>query len=196
MLDRTNVRYGMLIAISKSDKRDSKGAIYWNCICDCGNNCTIIGPNLTSGRTKSCGCLASKLSSERAKRIFTKEKKKCSVEGCDNNTSKGGKGLCGKHAQRMRRYGDTNYITSEYDRRVNSRKSQLKNKDKENKETTYSKYLGKHEHRVIAEKKYGRKINIYECVHHVDGNKHNNDPENLIILTKEEHTRLHSSKVK
>ena len=33
------------------------GAALWNCVCDCGNECVKIGFQLTSGKTKSCGCL-------------------------------------------------------------------------------------------------------------------------------------------
>lgn len=194
-VDRTGIRYGMLVAVSKSDKRDSSGAVYWNCICDCGNQCIIVGTNLTSGRTKSCGCLAKKLSSERAKRLFTKDKQKCSVEGCFNDTSKGGHGLCGKHAQRFRRYGDVNYITNEEEARLHNRDAQLRRVSKI-KDTTYRKYLGKHEHRVIAEKKYGRKIKQNEVVHHIDGDKHNNSEENLVIMTRDAHSALHATQGK
>ncbi len=48
------------------------------------------------------------------------------------------------------------------------------------------------EHRVIASKKLGRKLKTSEQVHHIDGNKQNNSPNNLIILTCPQHTRLHS----
>ena len=191
-VDRTGIKYGMLTSVSMSDKRDSKGAIYWNCVCDCGKDCVIVGTNLTSGRTKSCGCLAKRLTAERSKKLFTKEKVKCSIDGCFSNTSKGGHGMCGKHAQRVRRYGDSSFVTTEEERRERSREAQLR-KPHELKKTTYKKFLGKHEHRVIAEKKYGREIKQYEVVHHVDGDRHNNSENNLVIMSREEHTRLHSS---
>ena len=35
--------------------RDVRG-IHWNCLCDCGNRCVVIGENLITGTTKSCGC--------------------------------------------------------------------------------------------------------------------------------------------
>ncbi len=28
----------------------------WRCVCDCGNEKTVLGANLKAGRTKSCGC--------------------------------------------------------------------------------------------------------------------------------------------
>lgn len=30
---------------------------YWNCLCDCGNNCIIDGSKMRNGSTKSCGCI-------------------------------------------------------------------------------------------------------------------------------------------
>lgn len=37
----------------------------WACLCDCGKETTVSAPNLTSGNTKSCGCLNARLSKER-----------------------------------------------------------------------------------------------------------------------------------
>jgi hypothetical protein len=52
----------------------------------------------------------------------------------------------------------------------------------------------KHLHVVIAEWKIGRKLLEDESVHHDDENKLNNDPNNLIIMTKSEHARHHAIK--
>ena len=59
------------------------------------------------------------------------------------------------------------------------------------KPTTYRKLHGRHEHRVIAEQMLGRALKRNEIVHHIDGNKHNNEPSNLQIMTQSEHVRLH-----
>jgi hypothetical protein len=181
-----------LIAVSLSEKRDCKGGAYWLCQCDCGNQKEISGSNLTSGKSQSCGCFAKELSAERAKRLFTKEKQICSVDDCNDDTRKGGLGLCGKHAQRLRRYGDVSFVTSAEQTRINNRQSQLA-RIKTVKTTTYRKLFGRHEHRVIAEKIAGRKLQTNEHVHHIDGNRHNNNPVNLQILTAEEHARLHAA---
>ena len=43
------------------------------------------------------------------------------------------------------------------------------------------------EHRVIASKKIGRPLRDNEVVHHRDGNKLNNKPSNLQVMTRSEH---------
>lgn len=48
-----------------------------------------------------------------------------------------------------------------------------------------------YEHRVVAEQKIGRAIAPGEHVHHIDGNKTNNDPANLEVLTVAEHRLEH-----
>ena len=60
-------RYGKLIVIE--DEGIIKNRHRWLCKCDCGNTKSIVGSQLTSGRTKSCGCLVS----EKAKSTFTKQ---------------------------------------------------------------------------------------------------------------------------
>ena len=47
---------------------------------------------------------------------------------------------------------------------------------------TYTKRLGKHEHRLVAEEKLGRPLRKEEVVHHIDGDYKNNDPNNLMVL--------------
>lgn len=45
-------------------------------------------------------------------------------------------------------------------------------------------------HRYIFEQNV-RPLEPGECVHHIDGNKHNNDPDNLEALTFAEHLAVH-----
>ena len=48
------------------------------------------------------------------------------------------------------------------------------------------------EHILVAEQKIGRPLRDDEEVHHIDGDKSNNDPDNLQVLTVAEHRLLHS----
>jgi len=47
-------------------------------------------------------------------------------------------------------------------------------------------------HRHIASLKIGRWLHPDECVHHIDGDITNNEPNNLLITTNSEHTHIHA----
>lgn len=51
-----------------------------------------------------------------------------------------------------------------------------------------SKY--KQEHRVVMEKHLGRELNSNEQVHHINGNGLNNDINNLIIVSRDDHLKI------
>jgi hypothetical protein len=46
-------------------------------------------------------------------------------------------------------------------------------------------------HRFVMETLLGRRLTGDEVIHHLDGDPSNNDPDNLVILTRAEHARLH-----
>lgn len=52
----TGKRFGKLTATSCAGSKNNKAL--WHCVCDCGNEVTKTTGQLTSGHTKSCGCLA------------------------------------------------------------------------------------------------------------------------------------------
>ncbi len=56
---------------------------------------------------------------------------------------------------------------------------------------TYRKLNGRHEHRLVAAQNRGYPLQKGEIVHHKDGNKFNNDPDNLAIITQGQHLREH-----
>lgn len=97
------------------------------------------------------------------------------------------------HAQRFRRHGDPLHTTSDEQFRENCRKAALEYKVA--KPTTYRKLNNRHEHRVVAERMLGRPLARNEIVHHIDGNKHNNTPENLQVMTQADHLRLHHAEM-
>lgn len=55
--DISNQRFGRLIALYPTEKRDKKSSIYWHCRCDCGNEIEVSSDQLLYHRYKSCGCM-------------------------------------------------------------------------------------------------------------------------------------------
>jgi len=56
--------------------------------------------------------------------------------------------------------------------------------------TSKKKYIP--EHRLVAEQKLNRKLNKGEVVHHIDGNRSNNHPDNLVVFkSQSEHLKQH-----
>jgi len=57
--DLTGQRFGKLVAVRPTDER-SGTHIVWECLCDCGATTYVSSVQLTTGKTKSCGCLRRK----------------------------------------------------------------------------------------------------------------------------------------
>ncbi|EMQ1359360.1 hypothetical protein KWL52_006800 [Clostridioides difficile] len=55
--DLTNKKFGRLTAIKSTNKKAKSGHYIWICKCDCGNEIEVIESSLTTGKTRSCGCL-------------------------------------------------------------------------------------------------------------------------------------------
>jgi hypothetical protein len=53
--DMTGMRYGKFTVLRLVGPNERK-ALLWECRCDCGTVVTVIGGNLRSGQSKSCGC--------------------------------------------------------------------------------------------------------------------------------------------
>lgn len=56
--DRVGDIYGRLKVVRHAGK-DARNKHLWMCKCDCGNEKIVVSDNLSSGKSKSCGCLKS-----------------------------------------------------------------------------------------------------------------------------------------
>lgn len=80
--DLTGQKFGRLTVVGRDMERDGKefkqgkrrGNVHWLCRCDCGNErlSSVVGWQLKSGKTKSCGCILSEITAERNRRDSTK----------------------------------------------------------------------------------------------------------------------------
>jgi len=88
--------------------------------------------------------------------------------------------MCVKHYQQFKRNGDA--LHSEKRKCLpygNSGKQYYKDSD------------GEWTHRRVASESLGRPLKDGEVVHHIDLDKLNNEPSNLIVLSNSEHLALH-----
>lgn len=136
----------------------------------------------------------------------------CNVEGC--RTPIKARGMCGKHYQRVKaEENKTNpcgcgcgeltaykYVQGHHTRlftsEEQSRRGQMNDgktqRDRfEGVSTHYRKVRGRHEHRIVMERVLGRKLTYDDVVHHKDGNKRNNHPDNLEVMTRADHIAEH-----
>ena len=56
-LDLTNQKFGKLTAIKPLEERDERGAVLWECKCDCGNIFYATAHSLNYCLVQSCGCV-------------------------------------------------------------------------------------------------------------------------------------------
>jgi hypothetical protein len=66
--DLTGKKFGQLTVVERAESKNSQ--VKWRCKCDCGNEIIVIGSNLSSEHTKSCGCYTKKLISESSKKNY------------------------------------------------------------------------------------------------------------------------------
>ena len=59
--------FGKLTVLSRGDTKN--GQIFYNCICECGNQAIVRGDLLRTGKTSSCGCKLKKSCEEFGDRV-------------------------------------------------------------------------------------------------------------------------------
>lgn len=57
VIDMTGEKFGRLTVLAYAGKTKDRKSL-WRCICDCGNERTVMGKHMRSGHTASCGCYA------------------------------------------------------------------------------------------------------------------------------------------
>lgn len=104
-IDLTGKRFGRLVAIdSTSVQEANRRRIFWRCRCDCDNFVTTSAAALTTGETKSCGCLraegprrkhgaALKSGKTPEYRVWMSMKNRCLNENDDDFPLYGGRGI-------------------------------------------------------------------------------------------------------
>lgn len=63
-IDLTGMRFGYLVAVREGKPRVRSNGDHrrtYDCNCDCGKDVNVLAFNLSSGHTKSCGCVSLKL---------------------------------------------------------------------------------------------------------------------------------------
>lgn len=67
VIDLTGQRFGRLQVVSRAQdyiQSNGRHRIAWNCLCDCDNQIVVLGENLRTNHTQSCGCLARETASK------------------------------------------------------------------------------------------------------------------------------------
>jgi len=100
-IDLTGQKFGRLTVIERAENKGKKTA--WLRKCDCGNNCTVMGTHIKSGRTHSCGCYHNEqlikratthgMSYSRINKIYRKIKNRCYNKNYPEFKYYGGRGI-------------------------------------------------------------------------------------------------------
>lgn len=93
MKDLTGKKINMLTAIRPVGKKYKKTV--WLCKCDCGNFIEVVGTSLSSGNTKSCGCLREKhgMFGTRIYNLWHTMKERCYTTSATSYENYGAKGI-------------------------------------------------------------------------------------------------------
>lgn len=194
-IDRTGRVYGRLTVIREVPRAGGKS--WWLCRCSCGNERIVTGGNLNSGNTKSCGCLdpnfmdLAGLTFGLLSVLMRCEREPHQSGGArwlcrcacghehtvlSSNLRSGSVRSCG---QCLPRNGE-NAKNWRGGRRKDS-KGYVIVYAKGHPNATKQGYIM--EHRLVMSNRLGRALHPDENVHHINGVKDDNRPENLELWT-------------
>lgn len=71
--DLTGQRFGKLLVLSETSKRDDNGSIVWKCKCDCGNIIETTSKRLVNKLIISCGCYQKERQKYSIKKLHSKQ---------------------------------------------------------------------------------------------------------------------------
>lgn len=101
-IDLTGKKFGRLTVIGKTGDKTTSGYV-WSCRCECGSIKNVPSEYLSSGDTKSCGCLRREITSNaftthgrtgtREYRVWKGMIQRCSNENMNNFQHYGGRGI-------------------------------------------------------------------------------------------------------
>jgi hypothetical protein len=193
-------KFNYWTVLSISDFVSKKGEKYYNCVCECGTIRDVRGSNLNKGTSKSCGCFVKETMSK-LKRIDITGQKFGKLTPIDriqhNNSNHFNHWLCkcdcgnevvastgslrrGKHLScGCIRKGDENHNWK--GGKITTRFGYVKEYSPEH-PNNVSKYVL--EHRLVMEKIIGRYLELNEEVHHKNGIRNDNSPDNLELWVK------------
>lgn len=98
MRNLTGEKFGRLLCMATLDERTRNGHVQWKCKCDCGKETTVTVGNLSTGNTKSCGCIENGKkthgqSSTNLYKVWSSMKHRCSNPNDKSYAIYGGKGI-------------------------------------------------------------------------------------------------------